>query len=173
MEYEKIELLHEYFQLDYKIQSKERKKEYVKRDFFAQNLYGYIKYDDPKGIFQKGFNVESKVINYLDYLAVVERQIIILKRKNYHFKAYLATLDYNLYLSLKRRYKTRVFDLEEIQTLGSDQEIINELLEIEEAISYEFKKEFELFNEMKLQFGSLSNETLEDSFDAMLEVLGV
>jgi len=46
------------------------------------------------------------------------------------------------------------------------------LLEIEEAISYEFKTDFELFNEMKIQFGSLDNETLEESFDTMLEILG-
>lgn len=172
MEYREIELLHEYFQLDYKIQSKERKIEYVKRDFFAQNIYGYTNYHDPKGIFQKGFNIESKIINYLDYLAVIEKQIIILKRKNNHFKAYLATLEPNVYLSLKRRYCIRIFDLEKIQALGSDKKIINELLEIEEAISYEFKTDFELFNEMKIQFGSLDNETLEESFDTMLEILG-
>lgn len=60
----------------------------------------------------------------------------------------------------------------------ADEKFLNEILEIEQAISFEFNDEFYEADSsevlmIKLEDTELTNETLEESFDLVAELLGI
>lgn len=175
LENEQKELISDYLKLDRRIERIEWRLEKVKNEFVAQNFYGGIDYYDPIGIRSKGFNVCSRVSGYVDITTVLERNIDKNRRREYHFNRYIQSIDQRTYSSLKRRYGT--FErYDDIQTLGSDNRILKEILEIEEAISHEFNEPLqdEVNREiLAIQNEPLTNDTLEQSFDKITELLGV
>lgn len=144
-------------------------------EFEALNYYGGTDFYDPIGVKNKGFRVESRVSAYVDYIQACERNIQKNKRRLHFFKQYTDTLDPHTYSSLKRRYGY-INRLDDMQELGHDEQVLDEILEIEEAISHEF--DFGVLPEfdkkmLLVEYNDLEPDTLEDSFDTMLEVLGV
>lgn len=60
----------------------------------------------------------------------------------------------------------------------ADEKFLNKILEIEQAISFEFNDEFYEADSsevlmIKLEDTELTNETLEESFDLVAELLGI
>lgn len=175
MKYEHKELIHDYIHIEEQNKRIENRIYNAEVEFYEQNFYGGTDFYDPIGIKNRGFRVESKVSNYVDFIEACERNIKKNKRRQHHFKRYTDTLDVHTHSSLKRRY-SNISRLDEVQELGHDNKVLDEILEIEEAISHEF--EFEKLPEfdkkrLLVEFNDLKPDTLEDSFDTMLEVLGV
>lgn len=175
MRYEHKELIHDYLNIDRQIKRIEQRMYNAQLEFEALNYYGGTYFYDPIGVRNKGFRVESRVGAYVDYIQACERNIEKNKRRIHYFKRFTDTLDPHTYSSLKRRYGS-INRLDDIEVLGHDEQVFDEILEIEEAISHEF--EFEKLPEhdkkmILVEFNDLEPDTLEDSFDTMLEVLGV
>ena len=175
MKYEHKELIHDYLNVANRITRIEQRIHNAKIEFEALNYYGGTIYDDPIGVRNRGFSVANRVIGYVDYIRACERNIAKNKRRIHYFKRFTDTLDPHTYSSLKRRYGS-FYRLDDMQELGHDKQVLDEILEIEEAISHEF--EFEKLPEfdkkrLLVEFNDLKPDTLEHSFDTMLEVLGV
>lgn len=174
MKYEHKELIHEYLTIDRRIKRIEERIEVARIEFEAQSYHGRMDFD-VMGVFMKGFKVDTKVCNYVDSIIIRERKIMKYKRKKHYFSRYVSSLDQHTYLSLKRRYGS-YWGLDEAQELGHDLQVLDEILEIEEAISHEFNigcpQERE--NDMvAVEMNDLRPDTLEQSFNAMLEKIGV
>ena len=175
MRYEHKELIHDYLNVDRRIKRIEQRIHSAKIEFEALNYYGGTDFYDPIRVRNRGFRVESRVTDYVDYIRACERNIAKNKRRIHYFKRFTDTLDHHTYSSLKRRYGS-INRLDDMQELGHDEQVLDEILEIEEAISHEF--DFEKLPEfdkkmLLVEFNDLKPDTLEDSFDTMLEVLGV
>ena len=175
MRYEHKELIHDYLNVDRRITRIEQRIHNAKIEFEALNYYGGTDFYDPIGVRNRAFRVESRVCSYVDYIRACERNIAKNKRRIHYFKRFTDTLDTHTYSSLKRRYGS-INRLDDMQELGHDEQVLDEILEIEEAISHEFGFEkLPEFDKKRLlvEFNDLKPDTLEDSFDTMLEVLGV
>lgn len=175
LKYEYKELIHDYLNVANRITRIEQRMHNAKIEFKALNYYGGTNYDDPIGVRSKGFRMESKVSNYVDYIQMCEKNIEKNKRRMHYFKRFTDNLDPHTYSSLKRRYGY-INRLDDMQELGHDEQVLDEILEIEEAISHEFDfRELPEFDKKMLSVESndLEPDTLEDSFETMLEVLGV
>lgn len=175
MKYEHKELIHDYLHIEKQIKRIENRMYNAEIEFYAQNFYGRTDFYDPIGVRNRGFRVETRVADYVDYIQMCERNIEKNKRRMHYFNRYISTLDRHTLSSLKRRY-SNISRLDDIEVLGHDEQVLDEILEIEEAISHEF--DFEKLPEfdkkmMLVEFNDLEPDTLEDSFETMLEVLGV
>ena len=175
MRYEHKELIHDYLNVDRRITRIEQRIHNAKIEFEAINYYGGTDFGDPIGVRNRSFRVETRVSEYVDYIRACERNIAKNKRRIHYFKRFTDTLDPHTYYSLKRRYGS-INRLDDMQELGHDKQVLDEILEIEEAISHEF--DFEKLPEhnkkmILVEFNDLKPDTLEDSFNTMLEVLGV
>ena len=175
MRYEHKELIHDYLNIDRQIKRIEQRMYNAQLEFEALNYYGGTDFYGSIGVRNRGFNVANKVAGYVDYIRACERNIAKNKRRIHYFKRFTDTLDPHTYSSLKRRYGS-FYRLDDMQELGHDEQVLDEILEIEEAISHEF--DFEKLPEhnkkmILVEFNDLKPDTLEDSFDTMLEVLGV
>lgn len=174
MEYEQKELIHDYVNLDKRIKRIEKRLEQICIEFKAQNFSGRTAFTS-LGVKHISFKVDNKVSEYVDLICTCEKVIAKIKRREYHFKRYLTTLDKHTQISLKRRFRY-IGDVEGIQELGHDKEVLYEILEIEEAISYEFNDPLQ--DEVNRDYidiaeQELTNDTLEQSFDRITELLGV
>ena len=175
MKYEHKELIHDYLNVANRITRIEQRIHNAKIEFEALNYYGGTNFYDPIGVRNRAFRVESRVCSYVDYIRACERNIAKNKRRIHYFKRFTDTLNPHTYSSLRRRYGS--FNrLDDVQELGHDKQVLDEILEIEEAISHEF--DFEKLPEhnkkmILVEFNDLKPDTLEDSFDTMLEALGV
>lgn len=174
MKYEHKELIHDYLNID---RQNERIEQRIKRtqiEFHSQNIYGGTDFN-PLGVRSKGFRVDSKVSDYVDNINACERNIAKNKRRKHHFSRYIKTLDQHTYSSLNRRYG-HYDSLEESQELGHDEQVLDEILEIEEAISYEFDTDISSEHKkevLQVEYTVFSDDTVEQSFEAMQELLGV
>ena len=174
MRAEQKELIQSYMNIDKEIKDTERRLMYKKKSFYAQNFYGKTEFNAIR-IQSKGFRVDSRVAGYVDLCNTLERQIEVLERKKMYFNRFMRTLPNEVLSSLNRRYKVIDFNMDNIQSMGSDRKVLDEILEIEEAISFQFgMKDNPDFLKMKqLENVELTEETVEDSFENMLELLGV
>lgn len=174
MKSEHKELIHDYLRLDKNIRRAYKRLEWLEWEFYSQNFCGRTEFNI-LGVKTVGFRVDSKVGSYVDVLNACEHNIKKMKRKKYHFERYLKTLDNNVYISLKRRYGSYK-DLEQAQELGHDKKVVDELLEIEDAVKFEFKElEFdkEQHEKEEIEDIELNADTLELSFNKITEMLGV
>ena len=96
-----------------------------------------------------------------------------MERKYEHFKRFRLNLDNNEYRKLLKKY-TESNDVSEIVVESIDKMALDEILEIEEAVSYEFGTliPFDLTKEI-VNVESLNADTVEDSFQAVSALLGV
>ena len=175
-DYNYIVMIHEYMNLDKQIIRKKKKIVNIEKGFYAQNFCGRIDFDDPKGIHATGFNVKNEVTQYLDRIAKQQEGIAILRRKKAYFTAYMNSLSPVVKNSLKRDFKHDTVEMYNITLTNTHKKVVAEIAEIEEAICHEFRKE--LFPEYEkdiiaVETGELTNDTIEDSFKSMLNVLGV
>lgn len=176
MNYEQKELIHAYLNLDKQIHRQEKRREFFEMEFRHQNYSGSTRFCSNEGVSFQGFKVDLKVSNHIDRMNAIESKISRLKRKKHYFNRFLMTMESSNLKSIKRRYDVNYNVIDDIQTLGSDRKVLDEILEIEEAISHEFNTE--LPRELNKKFVSiaeaeLTEETIESSFEAMLEALGV
>lgn len=174
MKYEHKELIHEYLTIDRRIKRIEERIEVARIEFEAQSYHGRIEYD-VMGVSMRGFKVDTKVCDYVDSIIIRERKIMKYKRKKHYFSRYVSSLDQHTYLSLKRRYGS-FWGLDEAQELGHDLQVLDEILEIEEAISHEYDTNTLPEHEkdmVAVELNDLNPDTLEQSFSTMLEKLGV
>ena len=174
MKYEHKELIHDYLNVANRITRIEQRMRNARIEFEALNYYGGTSYDDPVGVRNRGFRVESRVSDYVDYIQMCERNIEKNKRRIHYFKRFTDTLDLHTYSSLKRRYGS-INRLDDMQEAGHDEQVLDEILEIEEAISFEFgmKDNIDYLKMKQLENVELTDETVEDSFESMLELLEV
>ena len=175
MKYEHKELIHDYLNVANRITRIEQRIHNAKLEFEALNYYGGTDFYDPIGVKNKSFRVESRVSNYVDYIRTCERNVAKNKRRMHYFNQFTDTLDPRTLDSLERRYGN-ISHLDDEQELGHDEQVLDEILEIEEAIGHEFNFTRLPEHNKKLilvEFNDLKPDTLEDSFDTMLEVLGV
>lgn len=172
MEYEQKELIHDYLNLDRRIRRIENRLKRIRKEFKARNFSGRTAFTY-LGVKHISFKVDIEVSEHIDFVYKCERIISKIERRRHHFQRYLITLDPHTYLSLKRRYRN-VIQIENIEELGHDKEVLDEILEIEEAISYEFNDP--LHDEVNKEYIGIamqdfSNDNLEDSIDRIAELL--
>lgn len=175
-DYDYIVMIHEYMNLDKQIIRKKKKIANIEKGFYAQNFCGRIDFDDPKGIHATGFNVKNKVTQYIDRIEEQQKQLAMLKRRERYFRAFLNGLSVNARNSLERDFKHDSAGMYGITLTNTHKNVIQEIAEIEEAICYEFNTV--LFPEhdkdlIAVEIGELSNDTIENSFQTMLNILGV
>lgn len=175
-DYNYMVMIHEYMNLDKQIIRKKKKIANIEKGFYAQNFCGRIDFDDPKGIHATGFNVQNEVCQYVDRLEEQYKGLSILKRKKQHFQRFVDGLGIDVQRGLKRDFKHVSAGTYGITLTNTHKNVIQEIAEIEEAICYEFNTV--LFPEhdkdlIAVETGELSNDTIEDSFKSMLNVLGV
>lgn len=167
------EIIQDYFFLNSQINHKKALLNELHIEFYSRNFCGGTDFYDPIGIRSKGFNVESEVTYYVDNTAILEKKLKVLERKYEHFKRFRLSLDNNDYRKLLKKY-TKSNDVSEIVVEAIDKIALDEILEIEEAVSYEFGTliPFDLTKEI-VNVESLNADTVEDSFQAVSALLGV
>lgn len=171
-----IEMIHEYLNLNKRITQKEKKIDGYKQYFHNRNYYGGMDFYDPIQLGHKGFRVDSEVAHYVDRLATMNQSLKALKRRKQYFDTYIQNLNRDTQSGLQRdfkQYDERMFDT---TLTNTHKKIIHEILEIEEAIGHEFHKDvLPEFNKdaVAVETNELTSDTLEDSFDAMINMLGV
>lgn len=174
MNNEQKELIQSYFNIDKRIKQTEKRLERVIYEFEHANYWGgtVATSTELKNI---GFKVASRVAGYVDLCNTLERQIKMLERKKVYFNRFMSTLSNDVLVSLYRRYRVNDFNIDNIQSMGSDRKVLDEILEIEEAISFQFgmKDNPDYLKMKQLENVELTEETVEQSFDNMLELLGV
>lgn len=174
MNNEQKELIQSYFNIDRRIKQTEKRLERVIYEFEHANYWGgtVATSTELKNI---GFKVASRVAGYVDLCNTLERQINVLERKKTYFNRFMNTLSNDALVSLNRRYGVIDFNIDNIQSMGSDRKVLDEILEIEEAISFEFgmKDNPDYLKMKQLENVELTEETVEQSFENMLELLGV
>lgn len=175
MNNEQKELIHDYLNLDRKIESIKSRVSFREFMFYEQSLCGTTDLNDPNGIRRIAFRVDSRVSDYIDSINMYERNLEANKRRQHYFNIFLSSLDPHTVISLKRRYKNG-YNYEEMQSIGHDRIVLEEILEIEEAIGYQFP--MILSDEMqrealRVECAPLSEDTVEDSFQTMQKLLGV
>lgn len=82
MRVEHIELIHDYFNLDNRINRKKQRLQQLQREFESFNYYSHTVYDVVEGFYVRGFRLESRVCDYIDSLTLYKRHIMKLERKN-------------------------------------------------------------------------------------------
>lgn len=174
MNYEHKELIRDYLNLDKHIQRVHERMKHKELEFNAQSFCGGTVFH-PLGISYKNFNIENRVCNYVDLMNTYQKQIEMNKRRSHYFNRFLSSLSPHTRVSLNRRYK-KMESFEGIQELGHDEIVLDEILEIEEAIAFEFN--INLSNELQRQaiqveYTAFSDDTVEDSFEIMQSLLGV
>lgn len=199
MNHDQKEIIQDYFNLERMIQSKKRRLEYVQLEFESINYCGSTVFTFNEGVQYRGFRVDTRVAGYVDTITTIERHIDKMERKQTYFKRFLSTLTNDALSSLKRRYKHYIGSIDDIQTMPSDKKVLDEIKEIEEAIKFQFKDDY-IFNlkqdiqnkrgkneqgknnEQKpvsyakvkqIENADFTDDTVEDSFDAITELLGV
>lgn len=167
------EIIQDYFFLGTQITRKKEQLNELHLEFYSRNFYGGTNYDDPMGIRAKGFNVESEVTYFSDNTSILESKIKALERKYEYFKRFRLSLDNNEYQKLLKKYTTST-NVSTITTGDIDESVLDEILEIEEAVGYEFDKLIppDLTKEVVMA-ESLNADNMEDSFQAVAELLGV
>jgi len=166
--------IHKYLNIDKRIKDIKKRIDYSRMEFEAQSYHGRTDFDY-LGIFLRGFRVDTEVCNFVDSITLRKRSIQKYKRKKYYFNKFITTLDQHTYESLQRRYGN-FWNLEHAQELGHDLKVLDEIMEIEEAIHHEFDTDPLPEHEKAMvgvELNDLKPDTLEDSFNTMLEKLGV
>lgn len=175
MKYEHKELIHDYLHIGKRIKRIEQRMYSAKINFGAQNYIGGTDFYSPLGVKRRVFSLENEICSYVDYLNACELNIKKNERRKKYFKHYIDTLDPHTRTSLKSRYGD-ISRLDEVPELGHDEQVLDEILEIEEAISHEFKNEHlseHDRNLIRVETNNLKPDTLEESFETMLHMLGV
>lgn len=171
-----IEMIQNYFFLDKRIAQVEKKIERLKIGFSNRNFYGGMTYNNFDGVKYQGFSVDNEVCKYVDTLNSRKESVTNLKRKQYHFKRYLSSLSLDAQRGFRRDFKRADDNMYKMTLTNTHRELVMEILEIEEAVSHEFKSELlpEYEKDMVVvETNDLTPDTLEESFDTMLEMLGV
>lgn len=175
-EYRYIEMIHEYLNLDNKIIRKQKRIKNLEKEFYSQNFCGKIDYANPKGVYTAGFNVQNKVCQYVDRLEEQHKGLSILKRKKQHFQRFVDGLSIDVQRGLKRDFKHDNMTMYNISLTKTHKKIVQEILEIEEAICHEFHTDpFPEYDKdlLAVETVELTSETIENSFQTMLNMLGV
>ena len=171
-----IEMIQNYFFLDKRITQVENKIERLEWEFKHRNFYGGMTYDEVHGVKHKSFRLDNEVCVYADAITKREQSVLMLKRKQHHFKRHLNSLTLDAQRGLKRDFKRADDNMYKMTLTNTHRELVMEILEIEEAVSHEFKSELlpEYEKDMVVvETNDLTPDTLEESFDTMLEMLGV
>lgn len=175
MKQEHKELIHDYLNLDSRIKRTEKRRYQAEYSFNMQTFCGTTDFSSPLGIRHKGFRVDVRVVEHIDLMNTYKLNTKKNRRRQYHFNRFMYSLDPHTRASLERRYK-QVSNYDDIQALGHDHVVLDEILEIEEAIGYEFNTSMIDDDEgdaMKVEYTRFTTDTVEDSFQAMQAMLGV
>lgn len=174
MNVDHVEIIYDYVNMDKKIHSKKYELNYSILRFEFANYHGATRFDEVEGVSFIGFKVDEQVPFYLDRQSQLSTQIKKLQRKQKYFKRYLLSLENNERVEFIKKYRVHPSQIENIYTTAIDEQALEEIIEIEEAISYEFNCEvpFDVQREI-IQIESLDNDAVEDSFQAVSALLGV
>lgn len=153
-----------YFALRRRIQKTRKRIRERERKFQSQNYFTRIgeRYGEMAAI---AFDLEREVVNYVTATQEAKKHLSELEFKEKHFQRFWETLGEGEQDYLLSRYK------ENEPTLNArlDALIAEEVGEIEEACSYFFKKK----EPLSINFNPLEEDDFEQSFQKMIEILGV
>ena len=174
MNVDHVEIIYDYVNMDDKIKHKQQDLEYSILEYELANYHGATRFDEVEGVGYKGFKLDVQVPFYLDRQSQLSIQIKKLQRKQKYFKRYLLSLENNERVEFIKKYRVHPSQIETIHTTAIDEQALEEIIEIEEAISYEFNCEvpFDVQRDI-IQIESLDNDAVEDSFQAVSALLGV
>lgn len=174
MRAEHKELIHDYLNLERHIESIKKRMIQKEIEFNNQTFCGVTEFH-PLGLKRNSFRVDDGVVRYIDLMNTYNQQIEMNNRRLHYFNHFLNSLDPHTKASLIRRYK-ECMCFDKIQGLGHDRIVLDEIAEIEDAISYEFNivlsAELQR-NAIQVEYTSFSQDTVENSFQAMQNLLGV
>lgn len=160
--------------MDKKLYDTELYLEHCILEYELANYHGATRFDEVDGVGYKGFKLDTQVPFYLDRQTQLSTQIKKMQRKQKYFKRYLLSLENNKRVNLLKKYRVHPSQIESIYTSAIDEQTLKEIVEIEEAISYEFDCEIPIDIQREIvQIESLDNDTVEDSFQAVSALLGV
>jgi hypothetical protein len=169
-------MLEYYFNTGKKLaKAKQRLASYPEEFYKSQTIHSYYtQFDGRWGV--KGFRQEIQGVDYLDTLLLAERYIEILEFKHKHFQRYLDTLPHDNRYAIKKKYRN--YEILNSYVGVTEELCCQEILEIEEAASYRFKcytKPEYLMEVSEIPEYTEDNfeESFEDNFNAMLQMLGV
>ncbi|SEN86777.1 hypothetical protein SAMN04488134_102138 [Amphibacillus marinus] len=167
MEFDRLKQQQIYFYLniDDEVQriSQSIKKARIK--FYDQSLISSVQATE-LGVHSVGFNVAKEVVSFVDMVAMLERRIQGLRKKERYAEDYLQSLSDEERSYLVNRYRNQPVggDLNQIELA-----FYEEILEIEEAMNHMRNIE----SEPSTEGMALSNDTLDIDFSSILEMVGV
>lgn len=156
--------IQEYFHLDKTIIEIKHHIELLRKEFYTQTMTSRtLTFDE--SIVTVGFNVADQVTLLVDNILLQERVIEEMKKRQRYLNDYLNSLDPEEKAYLIRKYTK---EYAPTHVTEADINLYDEILEIEEAINFmkgcppDNRKNFEL-----------DNDSLEEDFDEISELLGV
>lgn len=164
------EIIMDYFGLSKRIKKKEGCIKMMRYEFYQQTMSSYCTSDELK-TYSKGFAVDWNVISLVDSESATLEQISLLRFKRKHFLRYLRQLPKGDRHFLTKKYKWHQGGINE----RLERECLEELQEIEEAAGYRFggyEPHIQL-EEIEEVTSETYGESLENSFDKMMAMLGV
>lgn len=159
----KNDLIQKYLFLAESIERAERRLHSVQRTFHAQSMHTRTETTKEGEIITVGFRQDTEVVRYLDCLADIEQNIDKNRKRKRYFDQFLHTLPPEAQIYIHRRYKR---SCEETPREKLEQVILDEINEIEEAISYQYGYEAEPRE-------TLEGDTTKMAFTDVLKLLEV
>lgn len=155
--------IHRYFGLSERIGLLKTAIKYREYEFSNRSFYNWIEFGE-MSIKNVGVKVEKEVINHVSSIELTEKRIQRLNKREYYFTNYLNNLSKTDYVILKSKYTT---SYELLQFTNLDKQTYDEILEIEEAIAFQF----DYFLEKESNY--LELKAFKSDYEKMLEELGV
>lgn len=159
-----LKKIHRYFNLENEILRIQYHIGLLREEFYSQSMSTAVRYTE-LGIVSKGFSPERNVIQLVDNILIKQKRIKQIRKKQRYFNDYLHSLDPKEKHYLINKYVKNIVPKNVQQ---ADVNLYKEILEIEEAIN--FMNGHPPDPQVNI---SLDNETLQDDFNNITEMLGV
>ncbi|MFI3728493.1 hypothetical protein [Vagococcus fluvialis] len=157
-------LIFKYLSLSKNISKCNKKKKRIRSYFYQQSFTPCIYYDG-QSVKNISLKIDKEVVRLIDTLDMLSLIKKILQKKQYYFKSFFDNLSNDERKKIYEKYKQQNF--RNIAYSPLDELIIDEILEIEEAISYQFDYLFEK------EMNEKDSNEIEDEFENMLLEMGL
>lgn len=154
-----------YFKLDKRIKAKEKRIKTLRDSFYDQSMATRVTSDGLE-VISMGFSTERNVIPLVDALVHMEKTIQIFCKKRRYLNDYLNLLPLLERRSLVKRYAG---DDLPIETDPSDTDLYAEILEIEDAINFQYGYPLEI----RADTLEITKGSYESNINSIAELLGV
>lgn len=170
---DKYGLTEKYFSMDQSIEQAKKRIQKARRFFYSRSMHTCQGTDEDGVMFTRGFRQDTEVVTFVDLIDRIEKGIKKKIRKQRYLYDYIRTLPQDEQNYIHRRYIEG--ECECINERIED-ELLDEIQEIEEAVQYLFNDEPEInANATKIKFENDVQNTkdFEDNFQDILVMLGV